>query len=588
MTTLNTSWQQIAQSSGFSWAYGTEYIQLYAWAEENISGNYSTVHTLLRVSVTNGSIDVSSWSAGLDGSPGTSGGYTTFSGSTNIIEGSYDVAHNADGTGSVIVHASWNATYGETSWSVGIPCTLQTIPRASQPSLNTGSIECNGGNAFTIYTNRASSSFAHTITYTFGNNSGTIATNVGDKVSWTPSTSLLNQIPNSTSGIGTIYCTTYSGGTKIGDTKSVNFSLTCNYATPILSNQSVTELNSLVGTSADYTVIGVSNKLIKVSASSQQYSSISSVKVTVANVDYGMSLSNEIYSYTLNKSQSGTYKITAIDSRGLSSSVTITQTEHRYYVPYATSTSFTRPTVLSNTGDLVIKGNWFNELSNVLSVSVTVVNTESGSTSFSVDSTLTVSNNTFTITVTEATFTDKLDYRYAFKATAVVTDALGASVNLEAFLSSAQWVWLEADDSFWIQGTLYINGKTLLDRTWPVGSIYFQVGTTASPASVLGGTWAALVGDWRMILAGPPSFGNGSTGGSLTTGSTAITIAQMPSHTHRQLLGGYLSNVQNVPGSYIVSNQNDGDVSYTGGNQGHTHSMNWEPYITVTAWKRTA
>ena len=48
----------------------------------------------------------------------------------------------------------------------------------------------------TIYTNRVSASTTHTLLYTFGNTSGTIATNVGASVNWTPALTLAAQIPN--------------------------------------------------------------------------------------------------------------------------------------------------------------------------------------------------------------------------------------------------------------------------------------------------------------------------------------------------------------------------------------------------------
>ena len=46
------------------------------------------------------------------------------------------------------------------------------------------------GSAVTIYTNRVSTSTTHTLLYTFGNTSGTIATNVGASVNWTPALTL--------------------------------------------------------------------------------------------------------------------------------------------------------------------------------------------------------------------------------------------------------------------------------------------------------------------------------------------------------------------------------------------------------------
>lgn len=91
--------------------------------------------------------------------------------------------------------------------------TLTTIPRASSVSATA----VNLGSATTVSISRASSSFTHTLTYSFGSATGTIATKTSStSVSWTPPLSLANQIPSATSGTCTITCTTYNGSTSIG------------------------------------------------------------------------------------------------------------------------------------------------------------------------------------------------------------------------------------------------------------------------------------------------------------------------------------------------------------------------------------
>lgn len=93
----------------------------------------------------------------------------------------------------------------------------------SVPTLSAGSVEME--KPVTIYTNRNSNSFTHTLTYAFGGASGTIAEGVASSYEWRPSLELARQIPNGTTGKGTIYCTTYNGSTKVGDTQSVPITL---------------------------------------------------------------------------------------------------------------------------------------------------------------------------------------------------------------------------------------------------------------------------------------------------------------------------------------------------------------------------
>lgn len=80
------------------------------------------------------------------------------------------------------------------------------------------------GTAQTITVTRNDASYTHTITYKYGNATGTVGTGIGTSVSWTPPLSLASQFPSATSGTCTLTCTTYSGGTSIG-TYSINITL---------------------------------------------------------------------------------------------------------------------------------------------------------------------------------------------------------------------------------------------------------------------------------------------------------------------------------------------------------------------------
>ena len=149
--------------------------------------------------------------------------------------------------------------------------------------------------------------------------------------------------------------------------------------------------------------------------------------------------------------------------------------------------------------------------------------------------------------------------------------------------------------------------ETARRALFPVGTIYTQAAVATNPATLLGfGTWAAF-GSGRVMVGldgGNALFDTlEETGGSAdspavasTTGSTAITIAQMPAHTHT--IGIFGSN-----GTNAVESANSADnflgnepTSSTGGGQGHTHTIsnsavtdaNYQPFITVYMWKRTA
>ena len=94
---------------------------------------------------------------------------------------------------------------------------------ATQPTLSEATVEM--GKSVTINTPAVNSAYRHTLRYAFGKATGTIAENVASSESWTPPVSLASRIPDAASGIGTIYCDTYSGSTLLG-TKSVSITLT--------------------------------------------------------------------------------------------------------------------------------------------------------------------------------------------------------------------------------------------------------------------------------------------------------------------------------------------------------------------------
>ena len=91
--------------------------------------------------------------------------------------------------------------------------TLDTIPRASQPTLSAETLAF--GQGLTIYTGGVSS-YTHTLEYSFGNASGVVARGVGDSYLWVPDMELARQIPDSVSGTLVITCTTYVGDIPIG------------------------------------------------------------------------------------------------------------------------------------------------------------------------------------------------------------------------------------------------------------------------------------------------------------------------------------------------------------------------------------
>ena len=260
------------------------------------------------------------------------------------------VSHNDDGSKEVTLSAEWHSgftsDYTPSSLSLSEEVTLKTIPRATQPSIGAVTL----GNAVTISLPRASSSFTHTLTYAFKDASGTIATGAGKSYSWTPSLDLANQIPNASSGTGTITCKTYSGSTLIG-TKSVSFTATVpnNSSTKPTDKITLAPVHSLSSAFNGLYIQGKSKLKITHTASGKHGATISTYKATVT--DGKTYTGSSVTSGVLTITGTRTLKYYVTDSRGFQSTTGSTTFNVLPYKPPAVVPKSETTTVLCRRAD---------------------------------------------------------------------------------------------------------------------------------------------------------------------------------------------------------------------------------------------
>ena len=347
--TLRLSWQQLSQDVG---ANRTR-IRL---TLEVITNQYGAMY---------GSASLP-WSINCEGSNGGSWTIGTGANTTRTIgTRDVDIYHNADGTKSFSASASATFNMNFNGWvgSVGVSVsgTLDTIARASQPSINTwphtttdiGDI----GNTVTIHMNRASGSFTHTVRYNFQGLSGTIATGVTDNTNWTIPTSFNNKVVNGTTASGTVEVDTYNGGTRIG-TKSVSFTVHVPASiVPTISSVSVVDDSGYHSKYGGY-VQGKSELRATIQAAGAYGSTINNVTSTIN----GRSITGtSIGIGTVDVSGSTQLTTTVTDSRGRTASKTTTLDFLAYSAPKFTSVTATRtPTSESSTVRLALKGSTTN------------------------------------------------------------------------------------------------------------------------------------------------------------------------------------------------------------------------------------
>lgn len=259
-----------------------------------------------------------------------------------IFSGDTWVPHNADGSKSTSVYG-WIASTGTSS--IGGPASVSgtfyqsTIPRASTATFVPQPIDA--GNTLTIYTNRASTGFTHTLEYYFGGASGTINTGVADVQNWVVPMSLLSQIPNSTSGTGVIRTYTYNGGTYIGVSDTTLTITAPASVVPTFTTVTASEATAGIAANVGGYVQSLSKLNLALTGAAGVYgSSISSYKITVD----GQTI-NSVSGVTPNAiSDSGTVAIvgTITDSRGRTASKTVNVTVLAYVPPSITSITVQR------------------------------------------------------------------------------------------------------------------------------------------------------------------------------------------------------------------------------------------------------
>ena len=267
-------------------------------------------------------------------------------GGTITATGTINVTHNDDGTLSGYAYATWEkggtSAYTPKSGNVATDWTnLTTIARASQPTISPSTF--NIGDTITINTNRKSTSFTHTVTLYFGNYSYQIATGVTNSCTLNTSqiaSNMYQQIPNAAAGQGNITIATYNGSTLVGTAyclftaNVVNSNPTFNaaYQDTNSTTTAITQNNQLIIQNNSTLQVNITN------ASAKNYASLSSVSVTIAGQTTTQAISGATLNInlgTINLSSNTQMIVTLTDSRGISTSQTITLQILKWSLPTA-------------------------------------------------------------------------------------------------------------------------------------------------------------------------------------------------------------------------------------------------------------
>jgi len=334
----------MAASGTIQQAIRTGYRLQIAWTvnSQSVANNTSSVTAKVQLVSTGSSYTINS-SASKSGSLTINGTKYTFS-FTAALSGNQTktlytktvtVAHGSDGakTCAFSATAGINVTlsgtyYGNVTASGN--GTFNTIARASSISSVTSSVSVNGTNTCKVDISRKSSSFTHTVVFSFGSYSKT-TTGVGTSTSYAIPTSWLNAIPSATSGTAKVTVTTYSGSTKIGSAVSKNFTLTVPASVvPTISGVTISETISGINAQFGGFVQSKSRVKITTTAAGALGSTIKAYKTVLDGKTYTGSAPT---TGVLGTAGNRTATITVTDSRGRTASTTRTIAVIAYAAP---------------------------------------------------------------------------------------------------------------------------------------------------------------------------------------------------------------------------------------------------------------
>lgn len=327
-------------------------------ATQNIGNNSSTITAkmyLVQDASWSLSIGTRSNSCTIDGvstaftSPSISSG-----GGSTILLGTVTrtVTHSTDGSLSVGLSATFNvrATISGTwyeSITASATITLDTIARVSSFSLSASSVVL--GNSITIDITRQSSSFTHQVKYSWGQQSGTIATGVTTSQVWTVPLNFANYITNGTSGTCFITVETMNDGKVIGSqTKSFTGTVPSTIVPKITSVTLSDPSGSVPESFGGVYIRGKSTLKITTVANGSYGSTIKSCNVQVNGTSYS---GNDVTTGVIDTTGTLRIVVTVTDSRGRTASTTKSITVYDYHTPIISTFEVKRVDANGNDND---------------------------------------------------------------------------------------------------------------------------------------------------------------------------------------------------------------------------------------------
>ena len=484
----------------------------------NTGGNYSDVNAQLFYRRTNSGYTTSGTIAGNLNIDGTDYGYggkvSIGSGWVQVASASKRVYHNNDGTRFIWIGASGGISGTSfTSTSCGSGVHLDTIPRASGMGLSSYNIAA--GDNVTVSIDAHNSSFSHLIDVYYCNQTKEVAVAAGlTSATVTLDKSWVTKTPNQAGTWGRVRVTTKSGDTVIGYAEQ-KFTLTIPYdVKPSLTAPTLTDSTKaysvLNAFAANYSKVTVATTASVYK--DDDFTDTATISSVTANYN-GQNYDTSSGSFTFVPSTVGTsdMTITVTDSRGKTATQTVSVPVVAYTLPTVTLSASRYSDSAGTTAD---DTGAYAKVTAVCTLDTTDVTGNSASITLKykeVDGTDwdTVDMGTITAGSTLSAVIPASDTK-AYTLIATISDKIattGATMALSNgavpmdFLKGGKGIavgktatreGLDIAFPIYVESRkVYVDGKTILDKFFPIGKTWISTEPT-SPASIVGGSWEQI------------------------------------------------------------------------------------------------
>lgn len=261
---------------------------------------------------------------------------------TVLLSGNFTVGTDTNGNRNLAFSGQFQfettAASGKSSGSQTFA--LDTKAMASTISSVTSNVTVgSSGGSSTVNISRKSSSYTHTVVWTFGSNTHT-ETGVATSKSYTIPASWLTAIPNAASGSATVKVTTFNGSTQIGQPATASFTITAGVS-PTIGSVSVAQS----GNPSGITQYIAGKTAAKITASSVAGVQGSTIKKVEFIRDGAVLSSNTTPTYTYTTGtltgSSATFSVRVTDSRGATATKAASAiTIYAYALPTISANAF--------------------------------------------------------------------------------------------------------------------------------------------------------------------------------------------------------------------------------------------------------